>query len=151
MYREVAAEGFATIPRNLRWIGTLTEVAHCAADLEDASGAEALLELLTPFEHRHSVMPIAICYGGPVSWAMARLQELLARADEADSLYRTALHAASVLGARPTQAQIHLSHGRFLRRRRLLSQAREHLEEAAALATEHGMVTVENDARRLLT
>jgi DNA-binding winged helix-turn-helix (wHTH) protein len=150
LYDEVLARGPEGIPRNLRWMSTLIEVGHCCADFEDAERAAALIEALAPFEHHHAVMPMVICYGGPAHWALARLHEVRGRADDAGDLYREALLAAAEMGARPTEAHIRLSHGRFLRRRRQRSAAREQLSAAAALAADLGMAAIEQAARREL-
>jgi len=115
------------VPRNLRWTSTLAEIAHCAADLRDEKAVEALLLLLEPYEARHAVLPMVVCYGGPVAWALARCQEVRARVDEARALYEDALETATALGARPTQARIRLDLGRLLRRRGQSSDARAEL------------------------
>lgn len=146
LYRELATKGFAAIPRNLRWIATLVEIAHACAGLDDARGAEELRELLAPFEHHHGVMPMVICYGGPVGFALARLAEVQGRADEAAELYPEAVAAAGELGARPNVARILLAHGSFLRRRGQRAAAREQLSAAAALAADLGLSTLERAA-----
>jgi DNA-binding winged helix-turn-helix (wHTH) protein/tetratricopeptide (TPR) repeat protein len=148
LFDAVLEKGSDAIPRNLRWMATQIELAHCCADLLDAERAAALIELLAPFEHDHGVMPMVICYGGPVAWALARLHEVRGRADDAGDLYREALPAARGLGARPTEAQIRVSYGRFLRRRRQRSQAREEFSAAAAVAAELGMTALEHAALR---
>ncbi len=139
-------KGVGAIPRNLRWTSTCVELAHCCADAEDADHARQLIDLLAPFERHHAVMPMVVCYGGPVSWALARLYETLGRAADADDLFQEALASASALGARPTQAQIRLDHGCFLRRRSKRGPAREHFSAAAVLAADLGLAALERDA-----
>jgi DNA-binding winged helix-turn-helix (wHTH) protein/tetratricopeptide (TPR) repeat protein len=146
LYDDVLAAGPAGIPRNLRWIATLVEVAHCCADLEDADSAAALIESLSPYEHRHGVMPMVICYGGPVSWALARLYETRGRTDDASELYDEALSAAADLGARPSEAHIRIAQARLLRRLGSSAAAREQLARAAAVASDLGMTRVEQQA-----
>lgn len=126
------------MPRNLRWTATLVELAVLCAELGDTLRAPVLRDLLAPIEHHHSVLPMAICYGGPARWALARLAETLGQADDAIALYAEALDAARVVGARPMQARIALHFGRFVaarepRRAKLL------LEQAGRLAAELGM------------
>ncbi|MEX2204618.1 MAG: AAA family ATPase [Myxococcota bacterium] len=149
LYESLAREDFADIPRNLRWTGTLVEFAVLCAELGDASRAKALLGLLEPVEHQHGVMPMAICYGGPVRYAIARLCETLGRRDDATALYEDALAAASALGARPMQARIALRLGVCLgaRDRR---RAKPQLEQSARLAGELGMAAVAASAREAL-
>lgn len=148
LYEAVLEKGPDAIPRNLRWLATQIEIAHCCADLLDAERAGALIELLAPFENDHGVMPMVICHGGPVSWALARLHELRGRADDAGDLYREALLASGSLGARPSEASIRVAYGRFLRRRRQRSDAQEQFSAAAAVAAELGMTALEHAARR---
>jgi hypothetical protein len=102
----LADGGFAAIPRNIRWHGTIVEVAHLCADLGDADRADALRPLLLPVAQEHGVLPLAICYGGPVSRCLARIAELLGESDEAHHRYEEALDACRGLGARPMQAQV---------------------------------------------
>lgn len=146
LYEQSLEAGPEGIPRNLRWMSTLVELAHCCADLSDEDRAGPLCELLRPYEGRHGVMPMVVCYGGPVSFALARLHELRSRVDDADALYAEALSAAEGVGAKPCQAQIRLAYGGLLRRRGRRREAREQLTAAAALAADLGLPSVERQA-----
>jgi len=150
LYREVMAGGPEAIPRNLRWTATLVELGHACADLGDSEGAKALIDALTPFESHHAVMPMVVCYGGPASWALARLHELRGNAQDADDLYREALEATAALGARPTEAHVRLAYGLFLRRRGNRGAAREQLAAAAAGAAGLDLPGVEASACRAM-
>jgi hypothetical protein len=149
LFASLAREDFKDIPRNLRWTGTMVELAMLCAELGDDLRAKSLQDLLAPVEHQHGAMPMAICYGGPVRWALARLCETLGRRDDAVALYEDAQAAAGALGARPMQARIALQLGLCLatRDRR---RAKPLLEESAGLATELGMVAVAANARAAL-
>jgi hypothetical protein len=94
-------------------------------------------------------MPMAICYGGPVRHALARLHETLGRRDDAIALYEDAHAAAIALAARPMQARIALQLGSCLatRDRR---RAKAHFEPSARLAGELGMAAVLSNARSVL-
>jgi DNA-binding winged helix-turn-helix (wHTH) protein len=105
-FRELAARGFRDVPRNLRWTASLVECAHLCADLEDAAHAAELEALLAPHADLHAVMPIAICYGGPVRYALARLAALRGARDEARALYRAALVACEDVGAAAMRAEV---------------------------------------------
>jgi len=142
----LAREDFADVPRNLRWTATLAEIALLCAELGDAARAKSLREMLTPMEHQHAVMPIAICYGGPVTYALARLCETLGRRDDALALYEEARVSAAAVGARPIQARIALQFGLALGSRDR-SRAKVLLEESARLAIELGMTAVAENAR----
>jgi hypothetical protein len=147
---ELAAPGFGAIPRNLRWTATLVEIAHLCAELGDAGRSAALRELLAPHEHRHAVMAMAVCYGGPVGFALARLDELEGRLDLAAERLAEAREAAAALGARPMAARVELALGRLGARRRERGRAREHLEAAARAAEGLGMAGLAVEARALL-
>jgi tetratricopeptide (TPR) repeat protein len=150
LFESLARDGFADISRNLRWTGTIVELAVLCAELDDAKRAQSLQKLLEQVEHQHGVMPMAICYGGPVRYALARLSETLGRREDAVALYEDALAAAGALGARPMQARIALQLGQCLspRDRR---RAKPLLEESAGLATELGMAAVAAHARATLS
>jgi hypothetical protein len=102
----LAAEGFADVPKNLRWTATLIELAHLAADLEAETPARALAKLLAPYADHHAVLPLAVNYGGPASFALARLAALRGERAEARSLAEDALAATKLIGAEPMRARI---------------------------------------------
>jgi hypothetical protein len=98
-FEALAANGFSDVPRNLRWTATLVEIAHLCAELEDGAQAVALHALLAPYAHHHAVLPLAICYGGPVSFALARLAKLRGLREDARALHADALSACERIGA----------------------------------------------------
>jgi hypothetical protein len=105
-FEELAKDDFAGVPRNLRWTDTLVECAHLCADLGAAERADALRVLLAPYADHHGAMPIAICYGGPVSYGLARLAELRGHHSEARGLFDDALAACDAIGAAAMRAQV---------------------------------------------
>jgi DNA-binding winged helix-turn-helix (wHTH) protein len=149
LFSSLARDEFRDIPRNLRWTGKMVEFAMLCAELGDAARAKSLYDLLAPVEHQHGVMPIAICYGGPVRYVLARLCETIGRREDAVALYEDAHAAAGVLGARPMQARIALRLGVCLgaRDRR---RAKPLFEESARLAGELGMAAIAANAREAL-
>ena len=104
------------IPRNIRWPDTIVEAANLCADLGDAERAPSLRALLLPVAELHGVLPMAICYGGPVSRCLARLAETLGERDEARQLHDEALAACARIGARPMQARLQIESGTLLLR-----------------------------------
>jgi hypothetical protein len=98
---ELAARAFRDVPRNLRWTASLVECAHLCAELGDAARGAQLEALLAPHADLHAVMPIAICYGGPVRHALARLAALRGATAESRALLRTAIEDGARLGAAP--------------------------------------------------
>jgi hypothetical protein len=105
-FESLAARGFIDVPRNLRWTATMIEIAHLCAELEYASQAGALMALLAPHAHHHAVLPVAICYGGPASFALARLADLRDMKSDARALYDDALSACEGIGAEAMRARI---------------------------------------------
>jgi hypothetical protein len=151
-YEELlAGAGFEGIPRNIRWSRTVIEFAHLCADVGDDERAPALLEWLRPYAHHHGVLPMAIAYGGPMSYAMARLAELLDRGDEADALYADAIEASRQLEARPMVARILVAHAALLARRSDKHAARACLAEARETAEALGMQGIAARAEQLAT
>ena len=138
LFDELAAEDFADVPRNLRWTGTFVELAHLCAELDDAARAKSLRAWLAPVEHQHGAFPVAVFYGGPVRFALARLAETLGERDDALGLYAESLEDSRALGARPTEARIGARFGRALEPREP-KRARALLAEAERTAQELGL------------
>lgn len=147
---ELAARSFEGIPRNIRWHGTVVELAHLCVELGDAERAATLRALLLPIAREHGLMPLAICYGGPVSRALARIAETLGEDDEAQDRYDDALGACSDLGARPTLARVQVESGGLVLRRGDKKVGRARIAEGVALAEALGMRGVVAAGRALL-
>jgi hypothetical protein len=149
LFDALARVQFSDVPRNLRWTATVVELAHLCADLGDAARARPLLALLAPVEEQHGVLPMAINYGGPVRFALARLNETLDRRDDALALYDEALIGARSVNARPMEAQVALHHALCLGPRDR-GRARKLLAESARIAEALGMASVAAAARLAL-
>lgn len=143
LYEEALEEGAAAIPRDIRWTRTIVEAGHACADLGDESRAEEILTLLAPVTEQHGVLPVPVCYGGPVRHARARIVDRFGSPDDAAELYQAALRDARALGARPFEARILDDTARHLARRGLEGPAREAARRAAALAEELGIARFE--------
>lgn len=143
----LAAAGFEDVPRNLRWTGTMVEIANLCADLGDETTAPRLRELLEPVAGRHAVLALSILYGGPVSRALARLLALEGRLAEASDRFEEAEAACEANGARPMAARIRVEHGALLLRRGSHRAGRERLAGAASLAEELGLAALAACAR----
>lgn len=150
LFEQLAAKDFSDLPPGIRYLRSLTELAHLCADLGDAARARRLGELLAPFEGRHAVMAAPVLYGGPVSFALARLHEVQGRSDAAVELFASAQADCDALGARPYRAQVLLEHGRLRARRGERRAARELLQQSAELAEAIGMQGVLVAARAAL-
>lgn len=130
-FAEIAGIGFDAVPHNIRWLSTMLELGHLCADLGDrerAAEIEAALQPLAPF---HGVLPVPICYAGPMEAALARLAALQGRVDEACERFEEARASAESLGARPTVARILTEHAGLLARRGRTAASRTLLAEAA--------------------
>jgi DNA-binding winged helix-turn-helix (wHTH) protein/tetratricopeptide (TPR) repeat protein len=145
-FEQLAAQALE-VPRDLRWLVSLIEVAHLCADLGERGPAEALCDLLEPVEHCHGVLLAPICYGGPVAYARARLLDLLGRSDESDELYALAEASVARLGAEPMRARILADHARLVARRDARRGA-ELMQEAHDLARTLGLGGLGPDPRR---
>jgi hypothetical protein len=135
------------VPRNLRWTGTMVEIAGLCADVADEATAPRLVELLTPVTGQHAVLALSILYGGPVSRALARLLALQGRLGEAGDRFEEADEACEALGAWPMVARIRAEHGALLLKRGSRRAGRERLAEGARLAEELGMTALATSAR----
>lgn len=69
----LAAERFASLPRDSEWVAALCLAADGAALVGHASAAEVLRELLTPYADRWAVDGIGAACLGPVSGYLKRL------------------------------------------------------------------------------
>ncbi|MCU0669147.1 MAG: AAA family ATPase [Myxococcota bacterium] len=145
----LAARGFDTVRRNVRWTKTLIEITGLCCDLGDAAHAAPLRELLAPFDRLHGVLPVPVCYGGPVAHALARLAALLGDTDAAAGHYEDALAGAEALGARPAQARILADHAALLARRGDRRGARPLAERAHALARDLAMPALADRAQAI--
>jgi tetratricopeptide (TPR) repeat protein len=105
-YERLVAPGLDAIPRNIRWLSVFGELSHLCAELGDETRAAEFEKLLRPVASFHAVLPVPICYAGPISHALARLAALQGRREEADELLEDAAAAAEALGARPTHERI---------------------------------------------
>jgi hypothetical protein len=118
----------------VRWTKNLVELAGLCAELRDAPRAATLIELLSPFEHHHAVLPVPICHGGPVSHALGRLHEVSGDLERADEAYARAAADAAGLGARPSQVLVAVDRALLCVRRGERRGARDRLAEAEKLA-----------------
>ena len=150
VFEALAARDFGELRPNVRLLRNLVEIALLCADLRDGERAARLLALLAPFEPLHAVLPIAVCYAGPVTRALARLHEVLGDLQAASELYDRALADAAELGARPIQARALVEHGALLVRRGERRHGRELAGEGVTLATSLGMRAVAAAGQALL-
>jgi DNA-binding CsgD family transcriptional regulator len=127
-----AAEQAAQDPREL-WFSTwtLVELIEAAARSGNTKPAAGALELLTDSTRASGT-----------GWALGierRSRALLARDEEAETLYREAIERLEPTRLRVDLARSHLLYGEWLRRERRRLDARAQLRSAHRLFTEFGM------------
>jgi tetratricopeptide (TPR) repeat protein len=138
----LAAEDFATLPRNDDWLFSLCLLADVAREVGDAQSATSIYELLLPYADRNAVNPPAACVGS-VHRSLAVTAALMERWSEAERHFSAALRANSEMGARPWVAHTSLNWAEALLRRDGpgdRERAGELAAQAAAIGRGLGMV-----------
>jgi DNA-binding winged helix-turn-helix (wHTH) protein/tetratricopeptide (TPR) repeat protein len=136
LYLQVRGEGFETIPRNIRWTATAVEIGLLCAELDAVDDAARLAELLHGAEGLHGVLPIPVCYGGPISHPLGLLRAMLGDVDDALVLLEDAIESTGALGARPARARAERDLARILVRRGDRERAASLMRSASETAVE---------------
>jgi DNA-binding winged helix-turn-helix (wHTH) protein/tetratricopeptide (TPR) repeat protein len=139
----LAGDAFRIVPRNIRWTGTIVEIANLCADLDDPARAAELVALLEPVATQHAALALPIFYGGPAAHALARLYTVLGRHDEAREQLDDARTSAAALGARPALARIESDLAAHAERSGKRAAARDHRAAATSLRQEMGLPSQE--------
>jgi tetratricopeptide (TPR) repeat protein len=140
----LAADGFATLPRNDDWLFDLCLLADVSRELGDPTHADTVYELLLPFADRNAVNPPGACIGS-VSRSLGVAAALTERWSEAERHFAEALRTNSRMGARPWVARTTLDWAEALFSRAGpgdRERALELLERAAELARGLGMAAL---------
>jgi hypothetical protein len=99
VYRPLADGGFRSVPEDAEFLSGMLGAVEAAILLGDAVGAQALVDLLTPFADVWIVDGIGgACWGLTAEW-LARLADLLGRGADADGLRARAEAAYRATGA----------------------------------------------------
>jgi tetratricopeptide (TPR) repeat protein len=101
----LARNGFADVPRNLAWLGTMALLAEVCAGLRDAKLAEELLAMLEPYAERTVVVDWGIVASGSASRFLGLLAATAERFDEAASHFERAIERDEAIGAWPNVAR----------------------------------------------
>jgi tetratricopeptide (TPR) repeat protein len=110
LYGEMAADRFASLPRDNEWLFALTLLAPLSVRHEHLEGISAMYELLLPFAGRHAIgHPEGTT--GSVSRALGILAAGLSRFDDAEKHFAFAIEHNERMGARlwTTDTQVRLS------------------------------------------
>jgi hypothetical protein len=90
-YNRLAADGFATLPRDNLWLVAMALLAETVASLQLRGGAAAIYAELAPFAGRNIVLPTSAFVGAVEMWLgiLARVQGRHAKALEHLAVART--------------------------------------------------------------
>ena len=103
-FEELAADNFASLPRDKGWYAALVLLTEVCFSLGDGERAAALYPLLVPFAARNAALDIHVCYGS-VAHYLGMLAVTKGDLDEAQSHFEMALKFNLRMGARPWVAR----------------------------------------------
>ena len=83
----VAADDFATVPRDMNWLSTIASAAEVCATLGDAQRARTVRSLLEPYADHMVISARAAHHQGSVAYFLARLAAAVGDHRAADDLY----------------------------------------------------------------
>ncbi len=151
-YERLAAENFATLPKDIAWVLGVAQCAAVAASLGDRAGARVLFDLLAPYATQ-----IVFLNGGSLG-AVAHYLAVLAATfgdfDEAERRFAEAAGTHERIGAPTWLARTRLEWARMLLTRAKpgdTEQAHDLLHQALATARDRGLANIERRAVQLLT
>lgn len=145
VFEDLAAGGFAALPRNFAWLTGLALLTEVCAFLGDVERARTLHGLLVPFAAQNVLTSDRQCWGS-VAHYLGILATTLGRFDEAERWFERARQVHSRMGARPWVAHTAYRQARLLLARGAGGDARRAdalLDEAGSIARELGMVRLE--------
>jgi DNA-binding winged helix-turn-helix (wHTH) protein/tetratricopeptide (TPR) repeat protein len=148
-YEDLASAGFASLPRDLSYLATLSTLAVVAVRLGDLPRAEELYERMAPYPLHNTPDSLTFTMGS-VSFYLGLLARRLARGPAASAHFELALKRNQEMGLRPWVARTELGLAELLSAKDRDSQrAVELVDAAVTLAEELGMLGVAADARTL--
>ena len=140
----------AEIPRSSTWLCTLVHWAEVCARLGDATNADVLHELLSPYAAEFAAATAG--WFGLVDHYLGMLSTTLDRFDEADASFTVAASAHERYGAKGWLTRTHVEWARMLLARRHpgdVERARRFLDDARHQAESLGMAGVVRRAEEL--
>jgi DNA-binding CsgD family transcriptional regulator/tetratricopeptide (TPR) repeat protein len=140
----LAGDGFASLPRDAYWLGSVAALAEACALLGDTKRAVELYDLARPFAD-HNVVPGSLPCAGSVERYLGLLAATDGRFEAAVHHFDRAVAANGELGARPLVAWSQHDHAAMLRSRGRLDDA----ERVLALAGDAGRTARELGMTRL--
>lgn len=140
----LAANHFATVPKEINYLHALASLAVLAIKLDDRTRAEQLYELLAPYPH-FNTPNVALLYEGSVSHFLGLLAAFLKRDEHTASHFDDALAMNERIGQRPQLARTCEAYAQWLLSRgdrQSKQQARDLHTRALNLAQSTGMTAL---------
>lgn len=113
VFEQLAADRFASVPRDLAWLQAQSYLAEVAAYLGDPDPAAIIFDLLVPFAH-HNVGLFDIASNGAVAHYLGLLAVTLERGQQALGYLRAAVAFNDTTGQRPAAARSRFEYARLL-------------------------------------
>jgi DNA-binding CsgD family transcriptional regulator len=141
-FEALAADDFASIPQDGRWVTSMVYLAEVCAFLGDAVRAAKLYVALAPFDDRNLVAPPNVACFGAAARHLGMLATVMKRWADAERHFQSALATNHRQGGRPWVAHTRLEYASMLRTRNGSGDRERAIAlaaEALALAREIGM------------
>jgi hypothetical protein len=148
-FETLAADDFASFPRDAAWAGGMAQLARVCAALEDAPRAAVLYDLLLPDAERNLVIGFANVSEGAASHFLGMLAATQGRDEEAARHFEAALLMNARMGARPALAHTQREYAKLCLRRHDGGRADELLAAAVGTYEALGMTTFVERTRAL--
>ena len=148
----LAADDFASLPRDLAWLASLALLADACSTLGDARPAATLYGLLLPYAARITYFGHGLACWGSTSRPLGRLAATLGRHEEAVRHFEDAVARHAEMGARPLLARTRYEYAEVLLARGdpcERARALELLDRALDAARELGMAGLAERAEGL--
>lgn len=149
----IASEGFANIPAEISYLGTLANLGMAAALLRDQARADQLYNLLLPYAS-FNTPNVLLMYEGSVSRFLAHMAACLGYTDRVSALFEDAYAMNLRMGAKPLVARTLFEHARWLSTQSTSSaqvRATELAIQASKIAEPMGMMPLVHRAQKLIT
>jgi len=141
-FESLAADNFAGVPQDGRWVTSMAYLAEVCVFLGDAHRAAPLYAALEPFDGRNLIAPPNVACFGAAARHLGMLATTMKRWADAERHFQAALEMNSRQGGRPWLAHSQYEYAAMLRARSEpgdRERALKLLDEAGALARELGM------------
>jgi len=141
----LAGHGFAAVPRDLNMLVGLSFAADVAVAVGDARAAEALYDLLAPYERSNALLAAAFIWRGSISHRLGTMARVLGRFDAATGHLEAALACHTDACAAPWLAATQYEYALLLRERGSPedhARARGLLDEARDACARLGLETL---------